>query len=223
MSSPAPFIWWIGRGVEITHLAPVVAAIINRRSDRFIRERWMRRLEIHILWDTIVAAIALGLAMARIRNLWFHDLTFFPGFALALWTLNGLRPENRLHKLRLAAMGAICLVGAYEAFRFGLSAKWVLTMSLGSAFLLFSSLWELVQLILENERIPLSALPSFWFLSVWVLYHGMILIFHPLTSFFLRTLSKEWVLYPWLVTYLLGGLFNVVLSKTFLCPKLRSS
>lgn len=223
VSAPAPFIWWLGRGAEAARLAPLVAAVINRRSHRHLRELWMPRLEAFLLWDTLVAAVLLGMAMSGIRNLWLHDLTFFPGVLLAAWTLCGLRPSGGLARA-LAPAGVIILaLAAWDAALGGLAAKWTMAMAGVSATLLAATLWELVQLLLRDEEVPLRAQPAFWLLSAWVLHHGMMLIFYPLSKYFLRTLSREWILYPWLVTYLLGALFNLVLAKTFLCPKPRSS
>jgi len=223
MVAPGPFIWWLGRGVEAFRLAPILAAAVNRRSGRFVREPWMVRLEVYLVWDTLIAGTLLGMAMAGIRNLWLSDLTFFFGFLLAAWTLSGLRQDRRVSWFLM--LGAVPVLGAvaWEAFHFGLSTKWVLAMALASTVILLASLWELTQLMLKDEETPLHQKPPFWLLSIWVLQHGMMLIFYPLSKYFLRTLSREWILYPWLVIFLLDGVFNLILAKTFLCLKPRSS
>lgn len=223
MAVPGPFIWWLGRGVEAFRLAPLIAAGINRGTGSFAREAWMARLEAYLVWDTVISACLLGMAMANIRNLWFSDLAFFPTFLLASWALCGLRPRGGLWRMLAPAGILILAAAAWEGFRYGLSSKWVLAMGLVSATLLLASLWELGRLLLQDDETPLHHRPQFWFLSVWALHHGMMLIFYPLSKFFLRTLSREWILYPWLVTYLLDAVFNLILAKTFLCPKHRSS
>lgn len=223
MAAPGPWIWLLGRGIHVFRLAPLVAAAINRRTGKFVREPWMVRLEVYLVWDVIYEAIMVGMGMAKIRNTWVDNLALFPYFLLASWTLCGLRQGSRLPRALALAGGAILAAAAWEAFHHGLASLWVVAMSLEGATLLVAALWEIGQLTIRDETTPFRNRPQFWLLSVWVLHHGMMLIFMPLSNFFLRTLSREWILYPWLVTFLLDAMFNLTLSRAFLCPKPRSS
>jgi hypothetical protein len=223
MAAPGPWIWWLGRGIHVFRLAPLLAAAINRRTGKFIREAWMVRLEAYLVFDVFYEAIMLGMGLAKIRNAWVDNLALLPYFLLASWTLCGLRPGSRLSRALTLAGGAILATATWEAFHGGLTSRWIIAMTLEGAVILLASLWEIGHLTIKDELTPFRDRPQFWLLSVWVLHHGMMLVFFPLSNFFLRTLSREWILYPWLLTFLLDALFNLILSKTFLCPKRRSS
>lgn len=183
----------------------------------------MTRLSLAVLFDLLVNWILLGMAMRHIHNAWLADLAAVPQTLLALWTLTGLSP--RTATVRLATITGMAALGfaVWEGTLLGLERKWLATMTVSSAGIFILSFWSLWNLLRVVDEIPHFRNPAFWILATWVIDHGTILVFYPISDNFLHHLPHDWILVPWFLNYLVGLLLSLSLSWTFLCRKSTSS
>jgi hypothetical protein len=214
---------WIGHWLEASRFVPLGAAIANRRTGRFIRESWMVRLEAYLVFDLLLEAGLLGLALRHTRNYWLHDLALLPFFVLGAWVLAGLNPSRRF-RISLFALGIlVVLVSIGEASRLGLYHKWTLSMILASVGLMVASVWELGRLFSRPSTTALTQYPAFWFLIATTLDLGTSVLMYAGSPLFLAALSAKWIGIPWAVNTSLGVVLRLILTKAFLCPKPRLS
>ncbi len=215
---------WAGYAIQaISPLVPVVAALASRRSSRFVRLPWMRRLALAVAFDLLVNWALLGMAIRNIHNAWFDNLTFLPEVGLSLWVLSGLGP-SRFPGLVIVPTAAVLLgVTLLEAASTGLYLNWLTAMTTSSILLLGFCLWRLKEFIQQPAGAPAFQQPAFWVITAWTLAQGIQTTFNPLFSLFLRHLNHDLILVPWALVYLLGLVLNLILSRAFLCPKSTSS
>jgi hypothetical protein len=211
------------RSLEITYLVPLAAAWWNQRSTRFQQRTWMPSLVAVLAFNLLVRAALMGTALVGMRNHWISNLALLPSFLLMAWIILRLGAKRTVAPFLLAASLCIAAMAVWEACQTGVNQIWNRAATLVSLTLLAASLWGIGQLFLADARTRLGSLPEFWVLAAWALDNGTSVVFHSLFDLFLGHLTKPWVLVPWLVVFMLGGFFNVMLAKTFLCPKPRSS
>lgn len=214
---------WIGHWLEASRFVPLGAALVNRRTERFIREPWMVRLEAFLVFDLLLEVGLLGLALRHTRNYWLHDLALLPSLALGAWILAGMNPSRRFKSSLLFMGGLVALVTIGEAARLGLYHKWIASMILGSLGLMVASVWELGRLFARPSSAALAQHPAFWFLTASILDLGTSVLMYAGSTLFLRSLSPKWIGIPWAVNTALGVVLRLVLTKAFLCPKPKSS
>jgi len=183
----------------------------------------MVRLETFLVFDLLLEAGLLGLALRHTRNYWLHDLALLPSLALGAWILVGMNRSRRFKTSLLALGGLVVLVTIGEASHLGLYHKWIISMILGSLGLMFASVWNLGRLFSRPSSIGLSQQPAFWFLGASILDLGTSVLMYAGSTLFLRSLSPKWIGIPWAVNTALGVVLRLVLTKAFLCPKPKSS
>lgn len=211
------------RSLELAYLVPLASAWMNQRSLRYQREPWMPALVVTIAFNVLIRAVLLGTAMAGIRNHWVSNLAFLPNFLLMTWVISGFRVKSRIRPALLIATLPVAALAFWEASQVGLDSVWNHSATLAAVIILTATLAEIHQLFLLDTTDTLGSIPGFWVATAWALDNGISVIFHSLFDFFLRTLTKPWVLVPWFVVFLLGAFFNLFLARAFLCLKPQSS
>jgi hypothetical protein len=211
------------RSLELFYLVPLASAWMNQRSIRYQREPWMPALVVTIAFNVLIRAVLLGTAMAGIRNHWVSNLAFLPNYLLMTWVISGFRVNSRTRPALLIAALPVAALAFWEASQVGLNSVWNNSATLAAVIFLAATLVEIHQLFLLDTTGTLGSIPGFWVATAWALDNGISLIFHSLFDFFLQTLSKPWILVPWLVVFLLGAFFNLFLARAFLCLKPQSS
>lgn len=208
----------------IAPLVPVLAVVMHgRATGRYRTQPWMSRLSVLLVFILIEDWTMLGTAMNGIHNPWLADLWFLPEVLLMAWAINGVgsRPVSN-PTLGLAAL-AVVLGVAWEAAHTGLRTRWAVTGTVSSLLLLCLCLWQLFALIVQTEAGSPWRDPAYWFLGAWSLLLIMDLTFFPLYGLFLRSLSRTWILLPWLGKSIFGLVLNLGLARTYLCPIPSSS
>lgn len=219
---PVPLLF--GWGIQlISPLFPVVAAVVNWRSGRFIHLPWMDRLFIAVAFDLLVDWALLGMALRHMHNIWLLNLALVPQILLSLWVLSGLWSRSIPAFITAPAVGAVLGIAFVEAAWVGLGSKWFASMTVWNLVILILCLWKLKNLLFQSDGKSVYEHPAFWLSSAWVLAQGIHLTFHPLTDLFLKRLSPDWILIPWFMNYSVGLLLSLALSRTFLCRKSISS
>ncbi len=183
----------------------------------------MDRFAVMVGFDLIVNWALLGLAFRHIHNAWLADVALVPQVLLSLWVLSGLGPRPIPPRALAVAVATFLGSAVLEAGLIGFGRKWPVSMVLASLILLGLCLWRLKDLVSLPDGDVVYRQPAFWLLGGWVLAQGIHLTFTPLADLFLKSLSKTWILIPWIITYFFGLSLNLVLSKTFLCLKSSSS
>jgi hypothetical protein len=183
----------------------------------------MDRLALVVAFNLLVNWALVGMSIQRIHNAWLANLAFLPEVGLALWVLSGLGPR-RFPTVVLVPTAAV-LLGAtlLEAASTGLWIKWLTSMTISSILLLAFCLWGLKEFFLQPVGPPAFHQPAFWVLAAWTLEQGIRTTFNPLFNLFLRHLSHDLILVPWVLIYAIGLVLNLILSRAFLCPKFSSS
>lgn len=204
-------------------LPPLAHAIHRARRPRYQALPWMARLAALVGFDLAVNWIMLGMALGHLRNAWVADLRILPGFALALWVLDGVGPRPLPRPLLGGAAAASVAAVAWDAGRIGLGGKWPLALALTEATVLGISLWRLKEHLVQDGTTPAFRQPAFWLLGTLALTQSVWLTFDPMFNLFLQRLSREWILVPWFAKYLFGLFANMALARTFLCPNPSSS
>lgn len=207
----------------VSPLIPVLAMVIHRRMERFEALPWMGRLEVFFFFGLLVNWALLGMAVFWVRNLWLLDLTILPEGLFSLWVMDAITPLRLPRLFRLGAIGIMVTVSAWDGIRLGLDAKWVLAQIITSLLILAASLWRLKEYLIQDTSGSPYDRSVFWFLAAMTLEHATLLIFYPMNDIFLRQLSRDWVLVPWLARFSTGLALNLAFARTFLCPKPSSS
>ncbi|GLH66982.1 hypothetical protein [Geothrix edaphica] len=214
---------WVGWGIQsVSPLVPVLAAAVHARSERFQSFPWMRRLTALLIFQLFVNWTMLGMAMNRVRNAWVADLAHVPEVLGALWVLAGLGPKVLPGPVFILAAGTMVASAAWEAAQAGVGSRWSMAETAASLVLFALCLWLLKDLVTKADgRSPWNR-PAAWLLGTWALDQGIMLMFYPVQNLFIHQLSRDWVLIPWLVRFIIGLLLNLALARTYLCRKTNS-
>lgn len=217
------FLLWVGWGIQaVSPLIPVLAAAIHFRSRRFQSLPWMRRLTALLVFQLTVNWAMLGMAMNRVPNAWLADLAHLPEVLGSLWVLAGLSPRVIPGLAFIIAAGAMVSSAAWDAARVGVGSRWSAAEITASLAVFALCLWLLKGLVAKvDERSPWIR-PTSWLLGTWALDQGIMLMFYPVQNLFIHQLSRDWVLIPWLVRFIIGLLLNLALARTYLCRKANS-
>jgi hypothetical protein len=215
---------WTGYAINLIAPAlPVAAVAIHHRSDRYAAPPWLRRLSLLQGYNLLVNWTLLGLAMNHVRNAWLAAPTYLVETLLSLWVLRGVDPRRLRWPALVPSIALILGSAAVDVSRTGFRGKWPLSETLAGLLLLLFCLLLLVRLLRSDSATPTMDQPSFWLLGAWSLILAFDLTFFPLQNLFLQRLSHAWILVPWFAKYVTGLILNLVLARTFLCPKPSSS
>lgn len=215
---------WAGYAVQLISPAlPVAAVVIHHRSGRYAAPPWIRRLSLLLAFNLSVNWTLLGLAMNHVRNAWLAAPAFVVETLLTLWVLWGIAPRRLRWPLLVPSVAVILGSAIVEASWIGFRGKWPLSETAASLILLLFCVMLLTLTLPGDGETPSRNRPSFWLLSAWSLMFVLELTFFPLHNFFLRSLSRPWILVPWFAKFTIGLILNLGLARTFLCPKPSSS
>ncbi len=165
-----------------------------------------------------------ALSFAGIKNLGFlhvtRPITFLATLAVLMWmpTVTSSR-----RKWYVVAMG-LSLVSAVLGYVLDTPAyrNAIFTTVQSLIALLFSTI-ELREILAFDDAIPIMERPEFWFLSALLVFASGSLLFNATSNYFLRTLSHDLILVPWVAVAVVHSIYHVLLAKVFLCPKPTSS
>lgn len=150
-------------------------------------------------------------------------MAYLPEMVLSLRVLDGIGERVLPKAVLLACLGLMGGAAAINASQVGLEKTWPLAWTVASLLLLALCLWQLLGLITRRGSGSIWSQPAFWLLTSWPLMLGVDLTFYPLHNFFLKSLSRSWILVPWFAKYVIGLILNLGVARTFLCPKPSSS
>lgn len=215
---------WAGYAVNLISPAiPVSAMVFHHWSGRFTTPPWIRRLSLLLGYGLLVNWTLLGLALNHVRNAWLAAPAYLVESLLTLWVLRGVAPRRFPSLVLVPSIAVILGTTAVDAFRIGVRGKWPISETVTSLLLLALCILALSEPSREDDETPARNRPSFWLLGAWSLMLAFDLTFYPLHNVFLQQLSREWILVPWFAKYVVGLILNLVLARTFLCPKPSSS
>jgi hypothetical protein len=160
--------------------------------------------------------------MNRVHNAWLADLAHLPEVLLPLWVLAGLGPRIVPRAAFIAAAAAMVSTAAWDAAHVGLGAKWPVAEATASILLLALCVWQFKGLLSQDDQRSAWNQPASWLLGTWTLDQAIMLMFYPLQNLFLHQLSRDWILVPWLVRFIIGLFLNLAVAKTFLCRTTNS-
>ena len=209
-------------GPDRLPLVPVMAALVHQRSGSYLSLPWMRRLAILVCLQLAVNWAMLGLAMNRVHNAWLADLAHLPEVLLPLWVLAGLGPRIVPRAAFITAAAAMVSTAAWNAAHVGLGAKWPVAEATASILLLALCVWQFKGLLAQEDQRSAWNQPASWLLGAWTLDQAIMLMLYPLQNLFLHQLSRDWILVPWLVRFIIGLFLNLAIAKTFLCRTTNS-
>lgn len=216
--------FWVASGVNfLSPLIPVLAFIHQQRTGKYHFRPWMAKLGVLLMFQLLVNWGMLGTSINGRHNDWLEDLAYLPEMVLSLWVLDGIREGGLPRMVLLASLGLMGGAAAINGFQVGLDRTWPLAWTVASLLLLGLCLWQLQELITQKGSESIWHQPAFWLLTSWPLMLGVDLTFYPLHNFFLKSLSRAWILVPWFAKYLIGLILNLGVARTFLCPKPSSS
>ncbi len=204
-------------------LLPVLALVVHRQSGKYRVHPWMDRLAVLLLFQLLVNWVMLGTALNGIHNDWQEDLSFLPEMMISLWVLAGVGRFPLPRIILLASAGLMAICATLDATQVGLEKTWPLAWTVASILLLGLCIWQLVRLMIQRDLERIWNQPAFWLLGPWSLLLGADLTFFPLHNYFLKHLSRTWIVVPWFAKYLIGLILNLGIARTFLCPKPSSS
>lgn len=215
---------WTAYAVNLISPAlPVAAMVFHHGSGRFATPPWMRRLSLLLVYGLLVNWALLGLALGHVRNAWLSAPAYLVESLLTLWVLQGITPRCLPKPVLVPSVAVILGTTAVDAFRIGVRGKWPVSETVTTLILLALCLLALSASSREDDETPARDRPAFWFLGTWSLMLAFDLTFYPLHNAFLQHLSRDWILVPWFAKYAVGLILNLVLSRTYLCPKPSSS
>lgn len=217
-------LFWVASGVNfLSPLLPVLAFIHQQRSGKYQVRPWMAKLGALLMFQLLVNWGMLGTSINGRHNDWLEDMAYLPEMVLSLRVLDGIGERVLPKAVLLACLGLMGGSAAINASQVGLEKTWPLAWTVASLLLLALCLWQLLGLITRRGSGSIWSQPAFWLLTSWPLMLGVDLTFYPLHNFFLKSLSRSWILVPWFAKYVIGLILNLGVARTFLCPKPSSS
>jgi hypothetical protein len=205
-------------------LAPVAAYLWSRSRRTYQSPDWLRLFTGVQILDLAQGVVFTVLSSIHLNNQWFRHFVqpiIYTGLLLTLFRMApGPRSRRIIYAFCLgvgwaAAIGGIALNGL----------KWrnALFSSISSLVFLGLGAWELRRMVLADDDTPLTSLPGFWFTAALLVYGSGTLIFNASSNYFLRTLSPDLVLIPWVMINMVLLIYHVLLAKVFLCKNPASS
>lgn len=174
--------------------------------------------------ETFFAILGTAIAFSGARNIpllhFTRPITFLVTLAVLL-RMPTVSPQRQ--KWYMVAMGLGFASAVFGYFLDTPSYRNAIFSTTQSLIFLTASALELREILILDEASPVTEKPEFWFLSALLVLATGTLLFNATSNFFLRSLSHDRLLIPWVAVNVVYMIYYILMAKVFLCPRLTSS
>lgn len=205
-------------------VAPVAAYLWSRGRGNDQRPAWLPLFTGVQIFNLAQGILFTIMASLQINNQWFRHFVQPIVYTGLVLTLFRMAPDQRDRRIIYAFCLGIGLAAAMGGMAMN-GLKWRNALFTSTSSLVFLGLgtWELRRMVLADDDTPLTNLPGFWFTAALLIYGSGTLLFNASSNYFLRTLSPDLVLIPWVMITMIHAIHHVLLAKVFLCKNPSSS